>query len=121
MPSGCVIRHALRSRQLRLDAVAETSYASCGDLSLAYQVFGDGPVELVWAGSFASHVELYWAMPEFGSLMEKLGTFARILLFDKAGVGLSDPVSSHPRQTSSRDRGRHGRRRLRQGRPSRCE
>ncbi|BCI84972.1 cyclase [Mycobacterium kansasii] len=77
---------------ITLDAVAETSYASCGDLSLAYQVFGDGPVELVWAGSFASHVELYWTMPEFGSLMEKLGTFARILLFDKAGVGLSDPV-----------------------------
>ena len=73
-------------------AVPETSYAPCGDLSLAYQVFGDGPVELVWAGSFTSHVELYWTMPEFGSLMEKLGTFARVLLFDKAGVGLSDPV-----------------------------
>jgi class 3 adenylate cyclase len=70
----------------------ETSYAPCGDLSLAYQVFGDGPVELVWAGSFTSHVELYWTMPEFGFLMEKLGTFARVLLFDKAGVGLSDPV-----------------------------
>ncbi|OBK73954.1 adenylate/guanylate cyclase domain-containing protein [Mycobacterium sp. 1274761.0] len=70
----------------------ETSYAPCGDLSLAYQVFGDGPIELVWAGSFASHVELYWSMPEFGSLMEKLSAFARILLFDKAGVGLSDPV-----------------------------
>jgi pimeloyl-ACP methyl ester carboxylesterase len=76
-----------------LQAVPETAYASCGDLSLAYQVFGEGPVELVWAGSFASHVELYWTMPEFGSLMEKLGTFARVLLFDKAGVGLSDPVA----------------------------
>jgi len=72
--------------------VPETSYASCGELSLAYQVFGDGPVDLVWAGSFASHVELYWTMPEFRSLMERLGAFARILLFDKAGVGLSDPV-----------------------------
>ena len=70
----------------------ETSYAPCGDLSLAYQVFGDGPVELVWAGSFTSHVELFWTMPEFGSLMEQLGTFARVLLFDKAGAGLSDPV-----------------------------
>jgi hypothetical protein len=40
--------------------MAETSYASCGDLSLAYQVFGDGPVELVIAGSFVSHVELSW-------------------------------------------------------------
>lgn len=70
----------------------ETSYAACGDLSLAYQVFGDGPVELVFAGSFASHVELYWTMPEFKAFMERLGTFCRIVLFDKAGVGLSDPV-----------------------------
>jgi hypothetical protein len=72
--------------------VAETSYASCGDLSLAYQVFGDGPVELVLAGSFASHVELYWASPEFEAFMKRLATFCRVLLFDKAGVGLSDPV-----------------------------
>ena len=70
----------------------ETSYAPCGDLSLAYQVFGDGPIELVWAGSFASHVELYWSLPEFSAFMDKLGTFCRIILFDKAGVGLSDPV-----------------------------
>ncbi|KUI23518.1 cyclase [Mycobacterium sp. GA-1285] len=76
--------------------MAETSYAPCGDLSLAYQVFGEGPVELVWAGSFASHVELYWTLPEFESLMENLGKFARILLFDKAGVGLSDPVPRLP-------------------------
>lgn len=70
----------------------ETAYAKCGDLSLAYQVFGDGPVDLVFAGSFASHVELYWTMPEFKSFMERLGTFCRVILFDKAGVGLSDPV-----------------------------
>ena len=73
-------------------AVAETSYAYCGDLSLAYQVFGDGPVELVYAGSFISHVELFWTMPEFEAFMEQLGAFCRVLLFDKAGVGLSDPV-----------------------------
>jgi class 3 adenylate cyclase len=75
-----------------LNAVPETSYASCGGLSLAYQVFGNGPIELVVAGSFASHVELYWTLPEFKSLMERLSTFCRVLLFDKAGVGLSDPV-----------------------------
>jgi class 3 adenylate cyclase len=72
--------------------VPETSYASCGDLSIAYQVFGDGPIELVVAGSFASHIELYWTMPEFVAFFERLSTFCRILLFDKAGVGLSDPV-----------------------------
>ena len=78
-------------------AVPETSYAPCGGLSLAYQVFGDGPVELVFAGSFASHIELYWTVPEFVAFFERLSTFCRVLLFDKAGVGLSDPVphSSH--------------------------
>jgi pimeloyl-ACP methyl ester carboxylesterase len=72
--------------------VAETSYASCGDLSLAYQVFGDGPVELVFTGPFASHVELSWAMPEYKAFFDRLSTFCRVLVFDKAGVGLSDPV-----------------------------
>ncbi|MDH6195155.1 pimeloyl-ACP methyl ester carboxylesterase [Mycobacterium frederiksbergense] len=72
--------------------MAETSYALCGGLSLAYQVFGDGPVELVYAGSFVSHLEVFWTMPEFEAFMERLSTFCRILLFDKAGVGLSDPV-----------------------------
>jgi hypothetical protein len=72
----------------------ETSYAKCGDLSLAYQVFGEGPIELVVAGSFASHVELDWAMPEFEAFFERLATYCRVLLFDKAGVGLSGPESS---------------------------
>ena len=51
----------------------ETSYASCGDLSLAYQVFGDGPVALVFGGSFASHIELYWTVPEFAPLAPRGG------------------------------------------------
>jgi pimeloyl-ACP methyl ester carboxylesterase/class 3 adenylate cyclase len=72
--------------------VAETSYASCGDLSLAYQVFGDGPVELVFVGPMISHIELFWAMPEFKAFFDQLSTFCRVLLFDKAGVGLSDPI-----------------------------
>jgi pimeloyl-ACP methyl ester carboxylesterase len=72
--------------------VAETSYASCGDLSLAYQVFGDGPVELVFVGPMVTHVELFWTMPEFKAFFEQLATFCRVVMFDKAGVGLSDPV-----------------------------
>jgi pimeloyl-ACP methyl ester carboxylesterase len=72
--------------------VAETSYAKCGDLSLAYQVFGDGPVDLVFVGPVISHVELCWALPEFKAFFEQLATFSRVILFDKAGVGLSDPV-----------------------------
>jgi len=75
-----------------LEAMAETSYAPCGELSLAYQVFGDGPVELVFVGPMVSHVELFWAMPEFKAFFEQLATFCRVVLFDKAGLGLSDPV-----------------------------
>ena len=70
----------------------ETSYAQCDGLSLAYQVFGHGPLELVFAGSFASHIELYWTVPEFVAFFERLSTFCRIVLFDKAGAGLSDPM-----------------------------
>jgi pimeloyl-ACP methyl ester carboxylesterase len=77
---------------ITLNVVPETSYAPCGDLSLAYQVFGDGPVDLVYAGSFVSHVELAWTLPEYEAFMEQLATFCRVLVFDKAGVGLSDPV-----------------------------
>ena len=75
-----------------VNAVPETLYAPCGELSLAYQVFGDGPVELVFAGSFVSHVELSWTLPEFKAFFDQLSTFCRVVLFDKVGVGLSDPV-----------------------------
>ena len=81
--------------------MAETAYASCGDLSLAYQVFGEGPVELAFAGPFATHVELFWTQPEFKAFFDQLSTFCRVLIFDKAGVGLSDPV---PRVRSLDDR-----------------
>jgi pimeloyl-ACP methyl ester carboxylesterase/class 3 adenylate cyclase len=73
--------------------VAETSYAPCGELSLAYQVFGDGPVELVFVGPMITHLELFWTIPEFKAFFDQLGTFCRVVIFDKAGVGLSDPVS----------------------------
>lgn len=72
--------------------MADTAYAPCGDLSLAYQVFGDGPVDLVFVGPMVTHLELFWTMPEFKAFFDQLGTFCRVALFDKAGVGLSDPV-----------------------------
>ncbi|WP_029113706.1 adenylate/guanylate cyclase domain-containing protein [Mycobacterium sp. URHB0044] len=81
--------------------MAETAYAPCGELSLAYQVFGEGPIELVIAGPFATHVELFWTQPEFKAFFDQLATFCRVLVFDKAGVGLSDPV---PRVRSLDDR-----------------
>ena len=81
-----------RARVNYAQTMAETAYAPCGDLSLAYQLFGDGPVELVFIGPMVSHIELFWTMPEFKAFFDTLGTFCRVAIFDKAGVGLSDPV-----------------------------
>ena len=72
--------------------MADTSYARCGELSLAYQVFGEGPVELVFVGPMVTHLELFWTLPEYKAFFDQLATFCRIVVFDKAGVGLSDPV-----------------------------
>jgi len=72
--------------------VPQTKYAPCGDLSLAYQVVGEGPIDLVVATSFISHIELNWTIPAFKAWFDQVSSFCRILLFDKAGVGLSDPV-----------------------------
>jgi len=70
----------------------QTRYAPCGDLSLAYQVVGEGAINLVVASSFISHIELGWTVPEVKAWYDQITSFCRILLFDKAGVGLSDPV-----------------------------
>ena len=79
----------------------ETAYARCGELSLAYQVIGEGALDLVMASSFVSNVELNWTSPQMKAWYERLGSFCRLLMFDKAGVGLSDPV---PKVRSIEDR-----------------
>ena len=71
----------------------ETQYARCGDLSLAYQVFGDGPLNVVVSGSFVTNVEVLWGSPEYKAFVDHLASFARVLVFDKAGVGMSDPIT----------------------------
>jgi class 3 adenylate cyclase len=74
----------------------KTQYARYGDLNLAYQVFGEGEVEIVLVPSFVSHIEFFWAHPAIKSFLDRVGSFARVLIFDKAGTGLSDPVSGIP-------------------------
>ena len=71
----------------------DTQYARCGDLSLAYQVFGSGPVNIVVSGSFVTNVEVLWTSPEYKAFFDHLASFARVLIFDKAGVGMSDPIA----------------------------
>ena len=70
--------------------VPETRYARSGDLSIAHQVFGSGPVDLVFVFGFISHVELAWENPWLRGMLERLGSIARVIWFDKRGIGLSD-------------------------------
>jgi pimeloyl-ACP methyl ester carboxylesterase len=71
---------------------AETRYARSGDIQVAYQVVGDGPRDLVLAPGFVSHLELAWDYPPYERFMRRLASFARVIVFDKRGSGLSDPV-----------------------------
>jgi class 3 adenylate cyclase/pimeloyl-ACP methyl ester carboxylesterase len=74
----------------------ETRYARSGDVSIAYQVTGDGPFDLVIVPPTTSHVELAWKVPVFRAMLERLGSFARLIHFDKRGTGMSDRVSGLP-------------------------
>jgi len=73
-----------------------THYAKSGDTSIAYQVVGDGPIDLVLVLGFATHLELQWEGAPFSRFCERLGSFSRLILFDKRGTGLSDPVTEVP-------------------------
>jgi class 3 adenylate cyclase/pimeloyl-ACP methyl ester carboxylesterase len=70
--------------------VPETRYAQSGELSIAYQVFGDGPRDIVFVPGFISHCDLSWETPLLRGIAERLGSFARVISFDKRGTGLSD-------------------------------
>ena len=74
----------------------ETRYAKSGELNIAYQVFGSGDVNLVLIPGWASHVENIWTLREFAQCAEQLAQFARVILLDRRGTGLSDPVTNPP-------------------------
>jgi pimeloyl-ACP methyl ester carboxylesterase len=74
----------------------ETRYAKSGDLNIAYQVTGDGPFDLVFVPGYVTHLELHWDIPSFVPVLERLGSFARLIRFDKRGTGMSDRVSGAP-------------------------
>jgi class 3 adenylate cyclase len=75
----------------------QTSYARTHDgVHVAFEVVGDGPFDLVWANSWASHIEFSWDNPTIARFYEHLASFCRLVLFDKRGTGLSDPVTGIP-------------------------
>ena len=68
----------------------QTRYARSGELWIAYQVVGDGPVDLLWAPGYMSHIEQNWTWPAYGAFLERMASFSRLILFDRRGTGLSD-------------------------------
>ena len=70
----------------------QTEYAKSGDIAIAYQVVGEGEMDLVVAFPFVSHLDLVWESPALTHFVERLESFARVILFDRRGVGLSDPL-----------------------------
>jgi pimeloyl-ACP methyl ester carboxylesterase len=74
----------------------ETHYAKCGDLSIAYQVVGDAPLDLVVVPGIISHVEFFHELPGYSRFVERLAAFARVITFDKRGTGLSDRIPDAP-------------------------
>ena len=77
--------------------IPETRYARAPDgTSIAYQIVGDGPVDLVYASGIWSNVELMWEEPRWAHFLERLARFSRLILFDMRGVGLSDRGPAPP-------------------------
>ena len=74
----------------------ETHYALSGDVNIAYQVMGDGPVDLVLVPGLISHVEFLHELPGYTAALRRLSRFARVVTFDKRGQGLSDRMSGAP-------------------------
>jgi pimeloyl-ACP methyl ester carboxylesterase len=73
-----------------------TRYAQSGDVNIAYQVIGDGPIDLVFVMGWVSHLDYFWAEPSFARFLTRLASFSRLILFDKRGTGLSDRVGELP-------------------------
>ena len=74
----------------------ETRYAKSGDVNIAYQAVGDGPLDLVLVAGFVSHLDLDWAESRSAYMLERLASFSRLIRFDKRGTGLSDRPGGLP-------------------------
>ena len=75
-----------------MSTAPETRWAKSGDFHIAYQVVGTGPLDLVFMHGWISHIEHMWEEPRVARFLERLGSFARLIVLDKRGTGLSDPV-----------------------------
>jgi len=75
--------------------VPETRYARSGDVNIAYQVLGEGPVDIVYV-DVISHLEIMWEVPFQMVFLNRLGAFGRLIMLNQRGVGMSDPIAGAP-------------------------
>jgi pimeloyl-ACP methyl ester carboxylesterase len=75
-----------------MTTLPETKYAKSGDYHIAYQAIGTGPLDLVFMHGWISHIEHMWEEPRVARFLDRLASFSRLILLDKRGTGLSDPV-----------------------------
>ena len=66
-----------------------TKYARSDDAHIAYQAFGEGDFDLMVVPGFVSNIERYWEVPGIAPILERLASYARVVIFDKRGTGLS--------------------------------
>jgi pimeloyl-ACP methyl ester carboxylesterase len=69
--------------------IPQVRYAKSGGVSIAYQAFGQGPLDLVLIPGWVSNIEIFWEEPAFARFLKRLASFARVILLDKRGTGLS--------------------------------
>src|SRR2546422_7804685 len=100
-PGLCIARPRRASGLCSQAMAPRTRYAKHGDLNIAYQVTGEGPIDIVVVPSFVSNIEFWWAHPVMKAWWDRVTSFARLILFDKLGTGCSDPVSG-PRTLEQR-------------------
>ena len=75
----------------------ETRYLQRPDgVNIAYQVVGDGPLDMIVSPGFVSHLDLFWSDPGYTHIARRLSSFARVILYDKPGTGVSDPIPHVP-------------------------
>lgn len=72
--------------------VPQTRYTSLGEADIAYQVLGEGPLDLVYANGLTEHIDMQWDHPLMARFLERLASFSRLIMFDRRGAGASDPV-----------------------------
>jgi pimeloyl-ACP methyl ester carboxylesterase len=73
-----------------------TRYARSGEFHIAYQVVGDGPIDLVYVPTWISQVEHFWEEPSVARYFNRIASFCRLIMFDRRGSGLSDPTLGAP-------------------------